>query len=110
MRVERRAAELEELEHDKLLNHRNLVSEATTTTNRHVAAPVVPVDTTAPPWAPSPTSNDSGAAGAVETPRDLPVFTGTSQTLGFVLSGRITGLVLNVGIVGSGLNTIASGG
>ena len=47
MRVEWRAAELEELEHAKLLNVGNL--EATTSRIRAVAAPMLPMDTPAPP-------------------------------------------------------------
>ena len=77
MRVERRAAELEELEHAKLLNAQN--QEATTSRRPGrgaVPSPVVPVDTPAPPWAPSPTNAYSGAACAGETPRNLPVFPG----------------------------------
>ena len=85
MRVERRAAELEELEHAKLLKDRNL--EATTARNRAVAVLVVPVDTRAPPWAPTPTNVDSGAAGAGETPRNLPVFTGTNPNPGVEIVG-----------------------
>ena len=73
MRMERRAAELEKLEHKKLLKVGNLQASS----SRIRAALVVPVDTPAPAWAPSPTNADSGAAGAGETPRDLPVFTCT---------------------------------
>jgi len=73
MRVERRAAELEELEHAKLIKDRNL--EASTSRKRAVS--VVPFDTPAPPWAPSPT-----AAVAEETPRNLPIFTGESPNPG----------------------------
>ena len=47
MRVEWRAAELEELEHAKLLNVGNL--EATTSRIHAVAAPMLPMDTPAPP-------------------------------------------------------------
>jgi len=77
MRVERRAAELEELEHAKLIKDCNL--EASTSKKRAVS--VVPFDTPAPPWAPSPTNLDSGAAVAEET-RNLPVFTGESPNPG----------------------------
>jgi hypothetical protein len=67
MRVERRAAELEELEHANL----------EVSTSRKRAVSVVPFDTPAPSWAPSPT-----AAVAEETPRNLPVFTGESPNPG----------------------------
>ena len=69
MRVERRAAELKEIEHAKLLRQNlpiNLVVKPTTARNGHVAATVVLVDSREPP-----------AASAVETPRGLGVFTGT---------------------------------
>ena len=86
MRVERRAAELKELEHAKLMKKdRNL--EASTSRNRAVAVLEVPVDTPAPPWAPSPTNPDSGTAVAEETPRNLPVFTGESPNLGVEIVG-----------------------
>ena len=95
MRVERRAAELEELEHAKLIKDRNL--EASTSRKRAVS--VVPFDTPAPPWAPSPTNLDSGAAVAEETPRNLPVFTGESPNPGVHIVGSrvsccLLGLVL----------------
>jgi hypothetical protein len=78
MRLERRAAEVEELEHSKQLNAGNL--EATTSRRPIrgvVASPVVPVNSPAASWAPSPTIADTSGAGAVETPRPLSVFTCT---------------------------------
>ena len=108
MQVERRRAELEELDHAQLLEERNL--EAPIARNRTIAAPVVPVVTLAPLSAPSPTIPDSAVAGAGEIPLELPVFIGSSPNLGveivgiegFVLSDGIRGLVLNAGIVGCG--------
>ena len=97
MRLERRAAELEELEHAKLLKAGNL--DQTTLKICEVAAPVATHVDTPPPWAPSPTTADSGAAGAGETPRDLPVFTGTNpnptiEIVGIRVSRSLMGLVV----------------
>ena len=68
MQAERRRAELEELEHAKLLRERNL--EAPPTRNRAVAASVAPVVAPTPPLAPSLTISDSAAAcmGEISSP------------------------------------------
>jgi hypothetical protein len=101
MRLERRAAELE---HSKQLNAGNL--EATTSRRPirgAVASPAVPIDSPAAPWAPSPTIADTSGAGAVETPRPLPVFTGTRLLflflflIGFLIVGiRVWGSLLGL--------------
>jgi hypothetical protein len=77
MRLERRAAELEELEHSKQMNAGNL--EARRPIRGAVASQPVPVDSPAALWA------DTSGAGAVETPRPLPVFTGTTLFFLFLL-------------------------
>ena len=89
MRVERRVAELEEIEHAKLLRLNtpiNLVVEPTTAKNGHVAATMLPVDSHEPP-----------ATGAGETPRGLVVLIGTTLTrlyliVGFMVSCCLLGL------------------
>ncbi|KAG0554591.1 hypothetical protein KC19_12G103000 [Ceratodon purpureus] len=65
MQAEKRRAEMEELEHAKLLKERNLEKAATKTTaaaTPAAAASPAPVVTAAPPSAPSPTVPNSAAA------------------------------------------------
>jgi len=77
MRLERRAAELEELKHSKQMNAGNL--EARRPIRGVVASQPVPVDSPAAPWA------DTSGASAVETPRPLPVVTGMTLFFLFLL-------------------------
>lgn len=74
MQAERRRAEVEEMEHAKLLNARN--PQTPPARRRAHPPPVVPFATPAAPSPPSPIIPDAAGATAEDIPREVPVFAG----------------------------------
>jgi len=75
MQAERRRAEVEEIEHAKLVNGSN--PETPPARRRAHPAPVVPTNNPAATSPPSPNMPDAAVATAGSEPREVPVFAGT---------------------------------